>query len=231
MELSVVMPAYNEEECIEKVLLNLVEYLDRMKLSCEIVVIDDGSTDRTPDILNKLKEKIKYLRVIAHKKNIGVGSAIRTGLLNSKGERVIIYPADGEESPHIIEEFLSKKADVVVGVRKSRYHRKISYITSFMWRWLINKTFGTRFLDVNWVKMFRRRILDNINIISSSAFIDGEILVKAVYRGYSLDYVYTSQKKRLSGRSKCNAFKIFLPALIDLIRVKRKLKGKHTSID
>ena len=230
MKLSVVIPAYNEECCIRKVIIGLIEYLKSKNICYEIIVVDDGSTDGTLSIIKDLSSNNNSIRVIRHKRNMGVGIAIKSGILNAVGEKILIFPADGEESSSIIDEFLKKKAGIVVGVRKTRYHKKLRWITSYLWRWLINFTFNANFYDINWVKLINSEILKKIKITSKSAFIDAEIMVKALGLGYSIGYVFTSQKERIGGKPKCNAFKIFIPALIDLFRVKKQMSDKwpHT---
>lgn len=107
MKLSIIIPAYNEEEVIEKALFTLKENLE-IKEPYEILVINDGSTDRTKEILENLSKKIKNLRIISHKKNKGLGGAIKTGIQNAKGEIIIELDADMTHPLDVIPEMIKK---------------------------------------------------------------------------------------------------------------------------
>src|SRR3989344_1838349 len=117
MLLTILIPAYNEENTIKKV-VNKVKLLKLGEgYQKEIIVIDDASFDRTPGIL----KKIKGIKVITHKKNAGKGSAINTGIKKAKGDILIIQDADLEYDPNyipiLLKNLISKKVHVVYGTR------------------------------------------------------------------------------------------------------------------
>jgi len=120
--LSIIIPAYNEIETISKV-LEKIEKADIGNVKKEIIIVDDGSTDGTRNFLQKQKKKYK---VIFHKKNMGKGFAVRTGIKNATGEVVIIQDADLEYDPNdykkLIDPILLGKSEVVYGSR--RLHKK-----------------------------------------------------------------------------------------------------------
>ena len=118
MKLSVIIPVYNEEKTIEKV----IEKVRNVPVEKEIIVVDDGSTDRTVNILKKIESKnYKDVKIIFKKKNEGKGSAIREGLKKVKGDVVVIQDADLEYDPmdwlKMLKVMEEKKAYVVYGSR------------------------------------------------------------------------------------------------------------------
>ena len=115
--LSIIMPAYNEEKTVESVVLRVIE-----QVSCdfELIIVNDGSTDRTREIIERLASSEPRIRTI-HKKNGGKASALKEGFAVSRGDIVIIQDADLEYDPseitHVIQPILDGRADVVYGSR------------------------------------------------------------------------------------------------------------------
>lgn len=136
--LTIVIPVYNEEGLIEMTIKKVLA-ADTLGLNREIVIVDDGSTDKTPNILKKYKGK-KNLRVLLKKINEGKGAALKSGFLVSKGDIVLVQDADLEydpaDYPKLLSPFLENKADVVYGSRlvTAAPHRVLYY-----WHYLANK--------------------------------------------------------------------------------------------
>ena len=151
--LSIVMAIYNEEKTLEAI-LKQIEGVNLQALTKEIVLVDDGSTDKTRDILKNLKNKYK---VIYHEKNRGKGAAIRTGFKNTTGDFIIIQDADLEydpnEYPRLLKPLMDGKADVVYG---SRFIGSDSHRVLYFWHNLGNKfltTLSNIFTDLNLTDM------------------------------------------------------------------------------
>ncbi len=105
--LSVVIPAYNEEKRLPKTLLVIDKYLSRQNYSYEILAVDDGSKDKTVEVISALKSKIKNLKVIANKGNHGKGYVVRQGMLEARGKYRAFTNADNDVSIDQIDKFLS----------------------------------------------------------------------------------------------------------------------------
>lgn len=127
--LSIIIPVYNEEKTIQKI-LNRIEKVDIGNIKREIIIVNDASTDKTNEILKQLENKYK---IITHSKNQGKSAAVKTGILASTGDLLIIQDADLEYDPDeyhlLIEPFEKGNADVVYGsrFRSGRPHRTIYY--------------------------------------------------------------------------------------------------------
>jgi glycosyltransferase involved in cell wall biosynthesis len=186
MKLSVVMPVYNEKETIAEIL----HRVQVTKLAAEIVVVDDGSTDDTGEVLNKLA-KDPSIKVITAEKNRGKGAAVRLGIEAAKGDLILIQDADLEYDPRDIPALLKPIqediADVVYGSRFLGGPRR----PTMYWHAVANKllTFFTNILYNNILtdmetgyKLFKREVLENIRIRSNSFDFEPEITAKILKR-------------------------------------------------
>jgi dolichyl-phosphate beta-glucosyltransferase len=114
IELSVVVPAYNEERRLPPTLINMIDFFDRLGLSYEVLVVDDGSSDGTSEIVRKFERVREQVRLIQLPKNYGKGHAVRLGVLNSRGKKILFADADGATP---IEEFHRLNSAIIEGSR------------------------------------------------------------------------------------------------------------------
>jgi len=143
--LSIVIPVYNEEKFIEKAIKKVVD-ANSLGLRKEIIIIDDGSSDLTPKILHKIKNKYKKanLKVIFKKLNEGKGAALRDGFQKTSGDIVLIQDADLEYNPNdypvLIKPFIENDADVVYG---SRLSTSSAHRVLYFWHYVVNRALTT----------------------------------------------------------------------------------------
>ena len=205
MKLSVIIPAYNEKETIEPIIQRVLN-VKLEGVSHEIVVVDDGSTDGTVDILKRLetKQNSSDLRVFFHSKNLGKGAAIRTALDHIQGDIVIIQDADleyqPEEYPMMLQPFLRYGADAVYGTRFLGIHRAFMF-----WHYLGNKvlTLLTNVLYDSMIsdmevgyKAFRTEIIRNLHLNAKGFDFEPEITAKVLKRRIKLYEVPISYSGR-----------------------------------
>lgn len=186
--LSVVIPAYNEEKTIESVLKAL---LAAPLPKLEIIVVDDGSSDNTRKILKKIEKK--YIDTLIFREiNGGKGAALRDGIAKATGDFVVIQDADLEYDPQdlpaVLQPLLDGKADVVYG---SRFMGSAAHRVVYFWHYLANKyltTLSNIFNNLNLsdmetgYKMFRRELIQDIEITENSFGIEPEITAKIAHR-------------------------------------------------
>lgn len=195
--LSIVIPAFNESKIIEKNIIEVAKWIkDHKKLTFEIIVVDDGSTDNTRQVLNKAKSKMKYLKVFHHYTNIGRGKAIRTGIDNAFGKYIICLDADLSYSPsHIsslLQPLVNNTADITLA---SAHHPKGKVINVPFVRKMLSK-FGNKLLATGFdtkiftstcsVRGFKKEVIENLELMSNDKDLHLEVIQKAQLLGYRI---------------------------------------------
>src|SRR3989344_1111541 len=136
-ELSVFLPCFNEEGNLLKTVSNVKENLQKVAQKGEILIIDDGSTDRTPDLADSLAKKDVRIKVIHHQPNQGYGGAVKSGLYGAKYQWVSFIDADGQFDFKEIKDFIRKQeetgADMVIGWYRKRRVPFLRKINIFVW--------------------------------------------------------------------------------------------------
>jgi len=211
--ISVVIPAYNEEKNIHDTINRVKNNLNNI-YDYEIIVVDDGSTDKTYKIAKKMD-----VICIKHKKNIGKGAAFRTGISNANGEIIVQIDADSqflpEEIHKIVKPIIENKADVVLASRfiKGAYIEKGSltfrnrvgnYVASFLTSIACMK----KITDIQaGFKAFKRDCLKKLNFHENKFGYEPEIVIKAKMRGFRIKEIPIFYKKRRKGQSSISFFK------------------------
>lgn len=224
MILSIVIPIYNEKDTI----LEILKRIDNVSLSDlgfekEIIIVDDGSSDGTKEILNKLEneKKRKNLKIIFHSKNQGKGAALRTGFDYVSGDYVIIQDADLEYDPQdyrkILAHSLKNNADVVYGSRRLGAKYKFSclsfYLGGIFLTWVTNLIYGTNITDQSTCyKLFKTEIIKDIPLKCQKFEFCSEVTAKIAKKGikiYEVPINYyprsKSQGKKIKWRDGFNA--------------------------
>jgi dolichol-phosphate mannosyltransferase len=213
MKLSVVVPAHNEDQCIESTVQSLYEHLNLNQISHEILVVNDNSSDRTEEVLISLQNRIPTLRYLNNSPPHGFGFAVRKGLANYTGEAAAVYMADASDRPEDLVQFYQTmrrlNVDCVFGTRFSPKSHIIGYprIKRLLNRFantFIRLLFGIRYNDVtNAFKLYRRHVIDGLQPLLSHHFnLTVELPLKAIVRGYSYAVVPNDWINRKTGESK-----------------------------
>ncbi len=200
VNLSIVIPAYNESRNIKKNILEVDRWVKRNnKYPFEIIVVNDGSTDDTKSILNKIKSILKNLKVIHHDTNFGRGKAIRTGFENALGKYIICLDADLSYAPkHIsilLQPLINNAADITLA---SAHHPKGRMINVPFGRRMLSK-FGNKLLAQGFdkkiftstcsVRGFKKEVIENLELMSSDKDLHLEVIQKAQLLGYKIQEI------------------------------------------
>lgn len=204
MKLTIIIPCYNEEDTIAEVIQRVKDV--SIPIEKEILIINDGSTDKTPEILSK----IKGVRVITHATNQGKGVAIQTGIKNATGNIVIIQDADLEYSPEnipsLIKPIIDGKADVVLGSRFLGQHKgmtKSHFVGNKILTYTARVLYGHKLTDVmTGYKVFRKEVLESLELKSKEFEIETELVAKVLKKNYRIVEVPISYGYRKKGESK-----------------------------
>jgi len=236
MEISVIIPAYNEEKRILPTLEKVYDYFSRVQnMDFEIIVVDDGSKDNTEKVVkNFAKDKSKKVKFIKHKENKGKGAAVKTGVMEAKGDVILFTDAD-LSTP--IEEFEKlKKAidrgyDIAIGSRglpeskivipQPWYRRYIGKIFPLIVRIIVMKNFRDTQCGF---KLFKKKIAKELfaNLVTSGFAFDVEILYKALKNKYKVKEIPV--KWYNYKESKVSILKAPFNMLKEIIKIKRKVK-------
>ena len=210
--LSVVIPARDEEGCVAATVEALQADLQERGIAHEIIVVDDGSTDRTWEILSELKERIPELVPVQNAGKHGFGRAIVCGLNVMKGDAVVIMMADGSDDPCDVGRYwetLQQGYDCVFGSRFSKGGAVIDYpplklLLNRQANLFLRVLFNIRLNDTtNAFKAYRREVIDGCRPILSPHFnITVELPLKAIVRGYTWTTIPITWRNRRTGESK-----------------------------
>jgi glycosyltransferase involved in cell wall biosynthesis len=201
-KLSIIIPVYNEEKYILEI-LRRVNKVPLKNVKKEIIIVDDFSTDKTREILNKIKNK--NIKIFYHTKNIGKGGAIRTALKHVTGDIILIQDADleykPEEYPKLIKPILDKKTKVVYGSRFTKeFKPKIllcHYIGNLILTFITNLLYNSRITDMETCyKVFTKDVIKNIKLRARRFDFEPEITAKVLkkhYKIYEVPIFYNSR--------------------------------------
>lgn len=217
--LSIFFPFWNEEKNIEHVVASALRIVPTIANKWEILMVDDGSSDKTLEIAQKLAEKNRNLKVVSHKPNRGYGAALREGFMNAQYDYVVFTDGDGQFDFSQISRFIEKigKADMVIGYReKRRDHPLRHFLMNLLKIWDI-VFFGFHFRDIDCgFKMFKKSALDKIMPLKSEgAMITTEILVKAKKKKLNIVEVEVSHHPRIYGDQSGGNFPVVIRAILE----------------
>jgi glycosyltransferase involved in cell wall biosynthesis len=181
--LSIFFPFWDEQENIEAVIKKAVLVAEKVAEKWEIIMVDDGSSDKTLEIAKKLAKNDPRLVVVSHSSNRGYGAALKTGLLAAKYDLIVFNDGDGQFDLSEVEKFFERmgNADMVIGYRKKRVDSPLRHILMNMLKVWDLVLFGFTFKDIDCgFKLFTREALNKIlPLKSEGAMITTEILAKA----------------------------------------------------
>jgi glycosyltransferase involved in cell wall biosynthesis len=230
-ELSVFFPAYNEEANIATTVKKAVAILPSVAGKWEVIIVDDGSKDKTPQIADKLARSNNNIKVIHHNPNRGYGGSFKTGFLESKYEWVTFTDSDGQFDFAEITNFIKKQketgADAVIGYYKKRQVTKSKILTSKMWEYLVFIMFGLKVRDIDCgFKFVSKKVVDSVFPLDSGrgAFVSSEFLIKAKKKGFKIVEIPITHYPRAAGKGTGRDLKVILKSFEDLFRLWLKLK-------
>ncbi|MEK7472736.1 MAG: glycosyltransferase family 2 protein [Patescibacteria group bacterium] len=229
--ISIFFPTYNEEANIKETILKALEVLKKNFKNFEIIVVNDGSRDKTREIIEKLGKEDTRIRIINHKENKGYGASLKSGFYNCRYDWIAFTDSDGQFDFGEISEFINKQgetnADLVIGYYKKRQVSKFKIITSKMWEISVEMLFGLHVHDIDCgFKLISKKIIDKIPKLESErgAFISSEFLIKSKKAGFKIVEIPVTHYPRLQGKGTGRDLRVIIKSFLDLFRLWRKLK-------
>jgi glycosyltransferase involved in cell wall biosynthesis len=225
LSVSVIIPAYNEEESIERVLLRTHNALESMGLPYEVILVDDGSTDRTRFLAERQKATI-----LSNGSNRGKGHAVKRGLNSALGDVIVLMDADGSHQPEEIPKLikpLMNGADIVagsrfLGIREEDSVKKLHVFGNYLINFLILLLTKKRITDSqSGFRAYKKKVFEEISLTSEGYSIETELTVKTLKNGFVFQEEPIMCEKRRNGSSKLNTvsdgFKIFKTILLTYV--------------
>lgn len=230
-KLSVFFPTYNEEGNIELTVEKAVKVLQSLHLDYEIVIVNDGSLDKTKSVAESLAKRNPKIRVINHLKNLGYGEALKSGFYNAKHDIIVYTDGDGQFDFAEISQFLKKLPDddLIIGYRIKRQDPFLRRLFGKGWRLSLLAFFGLTLKDVDCgFKMIKRTVLEKIPHLESQrgAMINAELAIKAKKYGFKVGQVGVNHYPRLSGRPTGASVRVIIKSYLDLIKLWWTLKDQ-----
>ena len=221
LDLSIVIPVFNEQECIERIYVKLIEVCDRLCVAYEIIFVDDGSNDNTYTILCSLHYNNPKIRVLRFRKNYGQTAAMAAGFEHARGKIIVSMDGDLQNDPADIPRFLSKLDegyDVVCGWRKNRQDKFWSRrLPSIVANWLIGKITGVKIHDNGCsLKGYRASVIKKVRLYSE---LHRFIPAMSMLTGARVVEIVVNHHPRSFGQSKYGMGRIWR-VFLDIITVK-----------
>ena len=233
-KISIVYPMYNEEDNIHRAVAMAQRELGlAADGDYEIVIVNDASTDRTGQIAEELAAADPRIKPVHHPVNRKLGGSIRTGLANSTGDIIVYMDADIPCDLAHVHEALPKfqQADVVVGYRTNRHEGVLRWLYTRTYNFLVHVFLKVAVRDVNCpFKLFKRQVVEAMDLRSEGSFIDAEMLAEAKRQGSMIDEIPVLFLPREAGESTLARPSVILKIMREFVQylLRRKDISKET---
>ena len=228
VSISVFFPCYNEQENVGRTVEKALEVLERLNADFEVIIVDDGSSDGTGQIADEIAGRDGRVKVVHHEGNLGYGAALQSGFKAATKEFVFYTDGDGQfdinEMPSLLA--LMERYDIVSCYRLNRRDSLIRKINGWCWTRLVCLTFGLKIRDIDCAfKLYKREIFDKIELLSTGALINAEILARAVRKGYRITQKGVHHYPRTTGKQTGANLRVILRAFKELFKLQRQIRS------
>lgn len=219
--LSLVIMAYNEEQALPSVLDETLGFLRQNTRDFEVLVVDDGSTDATAEVVRAAATEEPRIKLLQHERNFGMGRAIRTGYAAASMDYVTQMPADGQVDPQVFGRFLPHlaEADLVLSVYDERGDGPVRWVLTHGYQLVGRLILGAR-SDFTGTMVFRRGLLDEVPLESDTFFVNLEFPIRCLRRGVPYAVVTFRPRARRAGHSKVANSRRIARVLREMLRMR-----------
>lgn len=216
---SLLIAAYNEEASLQRTIDRALAVIRECSPDGEVIVLDDASKDRTPDIIAAaVAANPKEMRSIRHDVNGGIAKTFEDLYRAATKDFVYLISGDGEYPPEALKLCmpLLERYDIIVCRRMTKQYTFYRHCISNAYHWSVLWLFGVELYDPGGVKVVRREIYEKVGVRTKSVFVEADRLIRAVKRGYRVSYVDIHQEKRVGGKGRGAKFTNVWAAFCDL---------------
>jgi len=228
VSISVFFPCYNEQENVARTVEKALDVLEKLNADFEVIIVDDGSADKTGQIAEEIAGRDDRVKVIHHRHNLGYGAALQSGFKAATKGLVFYTDGDGQfdinEMPPLLS--LMEQYDIVSCYRLNRQDPVIRKINGWCWTKLICLMFGLKIRDIDCAfKLYKREIFYKIELSSTGALIDAEILARAARKGYRITQKGVHHYPRTAGAQSGASIRVILRAFKELFKLQSRIRS------
>lgn len=214
-------PLYKDKQTVEKMIIRSTSVMKKLKKKYEIVIVDDGCPEQSGQYAKKFSINNKKIKVIFHKKNLGYGAAIKTGLKNCRYQWIFQTDGDAEYDVKDLIKLVkfTKTADLVITYRFEKKYNTTRIIISWIYNVILRFLFLTNFKDISTgSRLINKKMFKNINLVSNSPFIGAELAIRSKYKGYKVSEVGIHTYPRTFGSGSTVSLKNIFLTIKDMIK-------------
>lgn len=208
--ISAVVPVYNEEESLESFYKVLIPNLSKLDKECEVIFVDDGSTDKSLEILKKFEKENENVRILSFRKNRGKAEVLTSGFKACKGDLVVTLDADLQDRPEEIGKLIEKQKegfDMVSGWRKNRKDALKTRLSSRLFNFIMSSFWGVHLHDYNCgLKLYTKEVSKSLSLYGG---MHRFIPLLVTEKGFNVTEIPVVHEARKYGKSKYGFSKIF----------------------
>lgn len=226
--ISIIFPVFKDRKTVKKMILKSTQVLKKTNIKKnEIIIVDDGCPQGSGEYANKISNKNKNIKVIFHKKNLGYGAAIKTGLKNCKSDWIFQTDGDAEYDVFDLLKLIKKtsNSDLIITYRLKKKYNTSRIIISWIYNKILRILFHISFKDISTgSRLIKRSLLNKIILISNSPFIGAELAIKSKYGGYKVNEIGIHTYPRTFGTGSSVSLKNILLTIKEMLELFFKIK-------
>jgi glycosyltransferase involved in cell wall biosynthesis len=224
--ISLFYPVYNDERTVESLTLKAISVLKDISSNYEIIIVNDGSPDKSGEIADKLASDIPEVRVVHHATNKGYGAAIKSGFANANYEWVCFTDGDDEYDIHDLKRLIKLKDfyDLIITFRYVKLYSNMRIFISAVYNKVLRFIFRSPYRDISTgLRLMRKDVYEELSLISDSPFIGAEITLRTMLKGYRVGEMGIQTFPREIGSGSSTSMKNILKTIKDMRKVHRDI--------
>ena len=227
---SVFFPVYNDERTVERVTEKAIAVLKEIADSYEVIIVDDGSPDRSGQIADELAAKHPFVSVVHHPKNLGYGAAVKSGLARARYEWICFTDGDDEYDLFDLRKMIALRDfyDLLITFRYVKIYSGDRQLISFVYNAVLRRLFRTNYRDISsGLRLVRKSLIDEIDCESNSPFIGAELTIKTMLKGYRVGEMGIQTFPREFGKGASTSVPNIIATIRDMARTYRTIFSKN----
>ena len=227
--ISLMFPVFRDKRTVKKMINQSLMVLKATANKYEIIIVDDGCPEKSGILAKKIAKNIKNIRIFFHKKNLGYGAALRTGLKMSKYNWIFQIDGDAEYSVNDLKKLLKEKknSDLVITYRYKKKYKTSRIVISWFYNKLLRILFGTKFKDISTgSRLINKKLIKKLKLTSSSPFLGAELAIKAKEQNFRVNEVGVHTYPRTFGAGSSVSFRNIMLTIKDMLILFLKIRLK-----